>query len=125
MTIIRDSVLGILIRSAFSHEQLLYPEQGKGFSLPDLFCQPSPHKEEEEEASGQKDTQLCDWYAKDDPENPLNWPASKKLLIVVSIASYAFVVYMSAPIWTPSEEQFMQEFGTDHEYTALGLALFV
>lgn len=55
----------------------------------------------------------------------MTWEKPKKILIVLGISNYAFVVYMSAPIWPPSEEQFMQEFGTGYEYTALGLAFFV
>lgn len=68
---------------------------------------------------------LCDWYCSSDPDNPENWPAPKKVWVVANICCCSFVVYMSAPIWTLGEEQFMNIFGTNYEYTSLGLALFV
>ncbi|KAI5274908.1 MFS general substrate transporter [Aureobasidium subglaciale] len=70
-------------------------------------------------------TIVCDWYSTSDPENPMYWSASRKLWVVACICYCSFVVYMSAPIWTSGEQQFMQSFGTTYEYTALGLALFV
>lgn len=68
---------------------------------------------------------ICDWYGQDDVENPLNWKRGKKLYVVATIAVCSFVVYISAPIWTPSQDDFRLEFGVNHEYTSLGLALFV
>ncbi|KAI4729410.1 MFS general substrate transporter [Aureobasidium sp. EXF-10728] len=68
---------------------------------------------------------ICDWYSASDPDNPLNWSRGRKLWVVANICYCSFVVYMSAPIWTPGEELFMELFGTSYEYTSLGLALFV
>lgn len=121
MAFIRDSVLGACLRQVFnsqifqySHDRNHYTTQASGLSTPS-----------EDEAGFEKGVQLCDWNGVNDPENPRNWKRSKKLLIEIGISCYAFVVYMSAPIWTPSEAQFKQEFATGYEYTALGLALFV
>jgi DHA1 family multidrug resistance protein-like MFS transporter len=69
-------------------------------------------------------TILCDWNDKD-PENPRNWSRARKLFVVANVAFCSFVVYGTAPIWTPSTEAFMFEYGTGHEYTSLGLSLFV
>lgn len=57
-------------------------------------------------------TIVCDWYSDDDPENPQNWTRVKKLWVVANIAACSFVVYMSAPIWTPSTEAFILEYST-------------
>jgi DHA1 family multidrug resistance protein-like MFS transporter len=68
---------------------------------------------------------LCDWNSEEDPENPRNWSRARKLFVVANVAFCSFVVYGTAPIWTPSTEAFMFEYGTGHEYTSLGLSLFV
>lgn len=70
-------------------------------------------------------TIICDWYGDDDAENPFNWKRAKKLYVVATIAACSFVVYIAAPIWTPSQDTFREEFHVNHEYTSLGLALFV
>ncbi|KAG2169715.1 hypothetical protein VTO58DRAFT_110714 [Aureobasidium pullulans] len=70
-------------------------------------------------------TIICDWYSASDSDNPENWSSRKKLWVVACICYCSFVVYMSAPVWTPGEEQFMEVFGSNYAYTALGLALFV
>lgn len=115
-------MLGVCLRRITSFDALRYSEEQNDYAahFSSGLSTPSKHESLEEQK-----VQLCDWYGKDDPEHPLNWQSSKKVLVVITIASYAFVVYMSAPIWTPSEEQFMQEYGTGYEYTTLGLALFV
>jgi hypothetical protein len=74
---------------------------------------------------GSHGTIICDWYGHDDTANPVNWTPLKKLYVVAVVAACSFVVYVSAPIWVPSEHAFRQEFGTEYEYTVLGLALFV
>jgi hypothetical protein len=68
---------------------------------------------------------LCDWNGEDDPENPRNWSGARKLFVVANVAFCSFVVYGTAPIWTPSTDAFISEYGTGHEYTSLGLSLFV
>ena len=70
-------------------------------------------------------TQNRIWNGEEDPENPRNWLRARKLFVVANVAFCSFVVYGTAPIWTPSTEAFMAEYGTGHEYTSLGLSLFV
>lgn len=41
-----------------------------------------------------------DWDGPDDPQNPLNWPRSKKVAHIVMISSLTFVTY--AGIFLPS-----------------------
>lgn len=70
-------------------------------------------------------TIICDWNSDADPENPRNWSRARKLFVVANVAFCSFVVYGTAPIWTPSTEAVMSEYGTGHEYTSLGLSSFV
>jgi len=70
-------------------------------------------------------TIICDWYGSDDADNPFSWERAKKLYVVATIAACSFVVYIAAPIWTPSQDTFREEFHVNHEYASLGLALFV
>lgn len=70
-------------------------------------------------------TILCDWNGDDDPENPRHWSRARKLFVVANVTFCSFVVYGTAPIWVPSTDAFMSEHGTGHEYTSLGLSLFV
>jgi DHA1 family multidrug resistance protein-like MFS transporter len=46
---------------------------------------------------------LVDWYTTDDPENPHNWSSFKKILVVVIICLYTFIVYSASSIFAPSE----------------------
>lgn len=34
---------------------------------------------------------VVDWDGDDDPQNPLNWPSSKKTIVIVLISSLTFV----------------------------------
>ena len=70
-------------------------------------------------------TILCDWNGDADLENPRNWSRARKLFVVANVSFCSFVVYGTAPIWVPSTEAFISEYGTGHEYTSLGLSLFV
>jgi DHA1 family multidrug resistance protein-like MFS transporter len=64
-------------------------------------------------------------WSPDDEENPHNWSPIKKAFVLFVIGAYSFVVYMSAPIYTPSENAFIEEFGVNNAEAALGLALYV
>lgn len=70
-------------------------------------------------------TFIVKWYSEADGENPHNWPTLKKAFVLVVIGAYSFVVYMAAPIYTPSENAFIDEFGVNNAEASLGLALYV
>ncbi|KAL3424927.1 major facilitator superfamily transporter [Phlyctema vagabunda] len=76
-------------------------------------------------STSQDGTIVVDWYSADDPENPQNWTVKRKAFVLLCIASYSFVVYMGAPIYTPSIDEFKEEFNVDSAYASLGLALYV
>lgn len=117
MDIIRESVTGLIIRQV-TKRCLRYPEE-------DLVSLQESGRWKELNCCDENDTIPCEWDGDDDPANPLNWRPCKKALVIVTIVCYALVVYMSAPIWTPGEDKFREEFGTGYEYTELGLALYV
>jgi len=85
----------------------------------------SDSEQQDRLAKTEQDVLICDWRGDDDPENPRNWPRTKKLFVVANVAACSFVVYGTAPIWTPSTDAFISEYGTNHAYTSLGLSLFV
>ncbi|CAG8054691.1 unnamed protein product [Penicillium nalgiovense] len=96
------------------------------------FCTPSWLKYHEEDLQWQPDyafydekTILVEWYPEHDEENPHNWSRLKKAFILFVIGIYSFVVYMAAPIYTPSENAFIEEFGVNNAEASLGLALYV
>lgn len=71
------------------------------------------------------DTILVDWYSTKDPENPQNWSAGKKVLVVVQIYLYTLVVYMGSSIYSPSTSYVQERFGVSETAASLGLALYV
>lgn len=144
MDSIRDSLVGQMLRHHLP-SQLRYPEEKQN---PDalksqlyrvngpLTSNSSPtnrsgvdvtlrqDRDLPSDSKDNTDTILCGWYGEDDPANPHNWSASKKLFAIANVTFCTIVVYMTGPIYAPSQEYFMDEFGTSHEYTVLGLSLF-
>lgn len=96
------------------------------------FCTPSWLKYNEEYLQWQPEctfydekTILVEWYPEHDEENAHNWSQPKKAFILFVIGIYSFVVYMAAPIYTPGENAFIEEFGVNNAEASLGLALYV
>jgi len=141
MEVIRDSTVGYVARLLAPHK-FRYVDEVTSAEASVEESTPSPRvpyndsdsrKEsptDDSESNGDvkidiPKTIICDWNGEDDPENPRNWSRARKLFVVANIALCSFVVYGTAPIWTPSAGAFMSEFGTGNEYTSLGLSLFV
>ncbi|KAF7561805.1 hypothetical protein G7046_g2351 [Stylonectria norvegica] len=61
----------------------------------------------------------------EDPENPQNWSTSRKLLVTFQICVLNFGIYIGSSIYTPGEQQVMEEFGVSEIVATLGLSLFV
>ena len=151
MEIIRDSLAGHAARLIAPHK-FRYPDEVKaaetfaanhdrysdssaGVLSDDSASQkesPADETESPLESSGPRNpvginpkTIICDWNGDGDPENPRNWSRARKLFVVANVTFCSFVVYGTPPIWTPSTDAFISEYGTSHEYTSLGLSLFV
>lgn len=113
---LRDSFFGQVLRLVTKPSWLSYPEEHDG-----------RHEKEELDATplGHESAVRVDWYTPDDDENPHNWSQTKKAFVLGVIGAYSFVVYMSAPIYTPSENAFVDEFHVNNAEASLGLALYV
>lgn len=109
---LRDSFFGQCLRQLYKPSWLRYNEEGLDFWQGSF--QPNTEK-----------TIPVEWYAETDEENPQNWSRTKKGFVLFTIGIYSFVVYMAAPIYTPSENAFIDEFGVNNAEASLGLALYV
>lgn len=58
-------------------------------------------------------------------QNPQNWSRSRKLLVTSLICILNFGIYIGSSIYTPGEQDIMEEFGVSEVVATLGLSLFV
>ncbi|PGH26449.1 hypothetical protein AJ80_01948 [Polytolypa hystricis UAMH7299] len=56
------------------------------------------------------DPNIVDWDGPDDPMNPMNWPLSKKITIVGSIAFITFLTPLGSSMFAPGVADVMEEF---------------
>lgn len=61
----------------------------------------------------------------DDPQNPQNWPKSKKYLVTVLYAILTFTLTFSSSIFSTATEVTSKEFGVSTEVMTLGTGLIV
>lgn len=109
---IRDSPAGQIFRWLTSNRVLLYPEEQKDFVIPpgfDVKKEPAsstelPSNEDCEKQANttsssststqQPDTEedgtIVGWYSNQDPENPQNWPVTKKIFVFFQLCLYTF-----------------------------------
>lgn len=144
MDSLRDSFIGQVLR-AVSSSWLPYPEESPHFKKSrgqilhsketSATYEPSggiiaagtplqQHANHVSKALDARDAIICDWNGDDDPANPHNWSTVKKMFAIGNVTACTLVVYMTGPIFAPCQEHFMEEFGTSHQYTALGLSMF-
>lgn len=113
---LRDSFTGQCLRQICKPSWAEYPEESTGWI----------EESNPERAHSQNEkTFNVDWYSSSDEENPKNWSQAKKAFVTSVIGAYSFVVYMSAPIYTPGEDSFIEEFAVSNAEAALGLAIYV
>jgi MFS transporter, DHA1 family, multidrug resistance protein len=72
-----------------------------------------------------KDPNLIVWDGPNDPENPMNWPASKKWIITVALGMMTFCVTFASSVFSNATVPTSIEFGVSTEVTTLGTSLFV
>lgn len=109
---LRDSFLGQNLRYICKPSWLKYEEEHL------YYWQGAPKSHSEK-------TIPVEWHSENDEENPQNWSDPKKAFVLSTIGIYSFVVYMAAPIYTPSENAFIDEFGVNNAEASLGLALYM
>ncbi|KAF8861676.1 MFS general substrate transporter [Acephala macrosclerotiorum] len=65
------------------------------------------------------------WDGPDDPENPMNFPRSKKWIITISTAFITFCVSFSSSVFSTATEITAYEFDVSLEVMILGVSLYV
>ena len=74
---------------------------------------------------GPEDPNLVGWDGPNDPENPMNWPRSKKWLVTSFFSFMTFVITFSSSVFSTATVVTSTEFGVSQEVTTLGTSLFV
>jgi hypothetical protein len=72
-----------------------------------------------------KDPNLIVWDGPNDPENPMNWPTSKKWIITISLGMITFCVTFASSVFSTATVATAAEFGVSTEVSTLGTSLFV
>lgn len=67
----------------------------------------------------------ADHFAPGDPDNPRNWPAWQKWLIVAAITPIDLSVSWGASGFSPATASFRAEFGLSETVATLGLSLYI
>lgn len=80
---------------------------------------------ESEKPTEEKDSNLIEWNGPDDPENPMNWPRSKKWIITVVLGFMTFCVTFASSVFSTATIPVALLFGVSTETTTLGTSLFV
>jgi DHA1 family multidrug resistance protein-like MFS transporter len=99
------------------------PDLERGDNNPEASPKAEELKKQKEEK--QEDPSLVEWDGVNDPENPMNWKASKKWLITVMFGLLTFCVTFASSVFSNATEATAIEFGVSTEVTTLGTSLFV
>jgi hypothetical protein len=68
---------------------------------------------------------LVGWNGPDDPQNPMNWPTSKKIGCTVILGFTTMGAAFASSSFSPTFDAVSAEFGVSTEVTTLSLSLFV
>ncbi|KAF2723957.1 MFS general substrate transporter [Polychaeton citri CBS 116435] len=72
-----------------------------------------------------KDINLVDWDGSDDPDNPMNWPTSRKWAITLSLGMMTFSVTFASSVFSAATVPTAIQFGVSQEVMVLATSLFV
>jgi MFS transporter, DHA1 family, multidrug resistance protein len=70
-------------------------------------------------------THIVGWDGEDDPQNPMNFPRSKKWIMTMSLAAITFCVSFSSSVFSTAASVTAEEFGISLEVMILGVSLYV
>lgn len=73
----------------------------------------------------EKDPNLIVWDGPDDPENPMNWPRSRKWLYTVVLGLMTFCITFASSVFSTATAVTAKVFGVSLEVMTLGTSLFV
>ncbi|KAH8893689.1 MFS general substrate transporter [Thozetella sp. PMI_491] len=66
------------------------------------------------------------WDGPDDPDNPMNWPKTKRYMQIVVIAVYTLIVNLAATMFAPGAAQLAADFGiTDTTVISMTVSIYV
>ncbi|KAF7194201.1 Cycloheximide resistance protein [Pseudocercospora fuligena] len=65
------------------------------------------------------------WYSDTDPENPHNWPNSKKLWVGWIILQYTLAIYIAASLYTAAIPEMMERWNLGRVAASVGLSIYV
>ncbi|KAK9248874.1 major facilitator superfamily domain-containing protein [Lipomyces tetrasporus] len=150
LDIVRYSFFGELVHFASGGRLFQFPDQQPGFKVPTDEVQsiadpalPTPEAEKSEKLSSKdegsstgtthrpddpeagRDANLVDWYGPDDPENPQNWPFSRKVFVMVQLCLLTVALYMGSSIYTPGVEQLVEDFHISITVASIPLCVYV
>jgi MFS transporter, DHA1 family, multidrug resistance protein len=72
-----------------------------------------------------KDSNLVDWDGSDDPENPQNWPKTRKWLVTMCLASMTLTITFASSVFSTTTMIVSEQFNVGPEVGILGTSLFV
>ena len=73
----------------------------------------------------EKDPNLIEWDGPDDPENPMNWPKTKKWIVTLTLGFMTLCVTFASSVFSNATVPVANLFGVSTEVTTLGTSLFV
>ena len=83
------------------------------------------HHDGNNERQKEADTNLVGWDGPDDPQNPQNWPKSKKYTTTIFYATLTFCLTFSSSIFSTATMVTAKQYGVSSEVMTLGTSLFV
>jgi DHA1 family multidrug resistance protein-like MFS transporter len=93
----------------------------KGDAKEDNIKAEKAKREEQQE----KDPNLIEWDGPNDPENPMNWPATKKWRVTIAMGLMTLCVTFASSVFSNATMPVAELFGVSTEVTTLGTSLFV
>jgi len=73
----------------------------------------------------EKDPNLVDWNGPTDPENPMNWPVSKKWTVTITFAFMTICITFASSVFSTATQVTAELYGVSNEVMILGTSLFV
>ncbi|BCR98737.1 uncharacterized protein AKAW2_40420S [Aspergillus luchuensis] len=64
-------------------------------------------------------------FKRDDPENPMNWSASRKWFIAFIVTSSVFAVTFASSAYSDSSDEIIKDFNISTEVFSVGISLFI
>ncbi|KAL7939245.1 MFS general substrate transporter [Trichoderma chlorosporum] len=79
-----------------------------------------------QDADSHDDENIVWWDGDDDPQNPYNWPAWRKVLNSVLVSSLSFITPLASSMFAPGVPELMQEFhSSSQELAAFCVSVYV